>query len=179
MSERRHPLVDDELRDTRIRGRKALACLGDWEIERYAPPPAQPYSGGNAMTIERALRRLADKLLENPDVQEVLERSGRLNPLDLTLRFIQDRANQADDPKSAPGRDPRTPRTPHLNDWAWDIVGDLEAESREIPGGPRASEVRTDAKFAQLVALLVWADELAEDAYRDPRLVTRLVTDSP
>ena len=143
-----HPYRDGLLDEARARQRRNLRAIPDDLLARWRPPSSDvsPPTGSDARSVEIALRRAADDVTP---------------PLAPFLAGLTDLAYAQTATASIESRQPEVSFQQFLATLAQTRIRALDELAR----------IRLqDGAGGRWVHLVVWADELAEDGYHDPRL---------
>jgi hypothetical protein len=162
----RNPLVDEEFAETRRAQRWLLAAIPDWVMADVRPEQARVSDALGAqprrILVERTLRELADREADN--LASWLSDPAKVAGVALGGEFLREQWTGELMPAEKDVMDAFVP-----------LVTELVEEWRSA----KVSEYDEAEKLGltRLVALLAWADELADDDYRDVRLDEPRATD--
>jgi hypothetical protein len=145
------PIDTKALDEQRARQRFELRSVPDWVMRRLAPKARDRPAKGDPGITELELRRLADDVTTKlGDVPARFEAHTRL---DAVVTYLGDRRVDAHD----------------TNVRAFEgLVDDLYEQRRNVIMGD-IRDIDT-ALLVQYIHLRAYADELARDGYRDPRI---------
>lgn len=144
-----HPWLTDELDNTRAQQRRTLRGVPDWLLGQWKFRPA-PQPVDSAFTEVLVRHHITEMLAANDGLRAELESMATWTRVFTLSRFIGD--SEASQPGSA----------------LVNVAGQLTAGEREAHYGQVPNEL--SPQVHALVYLLLWADELAEDEYLDPRI---------
>lgn len=143
-------MPDPVLDDARARHRTTLRSIPEVLLFGWTPPPADapPPAEADRRFVEVALRRVADEVA--PALEFFFEPVRRLAHAEAAVAAIQGRQGPLSfEPVLASLEELRRQATDELEHLLLD-----------------------DQKLSRWVHLAVWADEVADDGYRDPRLTS-------
>lgn len=147
---------DPELREVRRRQRELLASVPDWWLDRAKRPSLDPPTHLRAGLWERRLRKLADTAIE-PAVAwlDGALHGAEVEEVEQLIDAALQRAGSMD-----------------LYEVLDPSLATLRAEKASGVKVPRAlnDPVIIEALHSGMI-LLLWADEVADDGYCDPRAV--------
>lgn len=160
------PFETEALDELRAKQRRGLRLVPDWFLELYGPSPSQTIDAIDIAPpglVEQELRGLAEE--------------ARAELGDLAAQMEKHTAAEV--------------RRAAVQSWGADVtvsgasivpglvfsqkITELHHETSQARIGEQP-DVKVAAALTRYVHLLVWADELASDGYRDPRLENRLST---
>jgi hypothetical protein len=151
------PFETKDLDELRTRQRHTLRLIPDVLLENYAPKtPVQATSRDTGM-LERELRAMADAL-QGEELTDLPERWGDRTRSAVVFEFMDRAAGQVT--LQYPGRVQK-----HVFS---DTVESMRRQVEDSVTTELAAEVAS--VVMRFLHLLVWADNLAADGYRDPRL---------
>ena len=152
-----HPFETRSLDEQRSRQRHTLRTIPDWVVTRLAPSASTANAekvGADRGYVEALLRARADALIEGLNEFDLL---AQFAAQETTARLAEFLGHEADHLSG----DQRMPRE-QLVDAAFD--------AHKAAGTPKTDIAPWRGDLGGLIILLVWADALASDGYRDPRV---------
>ena len=144
--------TDDALASDRRRHRELLAAVPNWILDTMRPPPLDdPFGASPRKGLwERRLRVIADKQLE--PVMALLERAKAGAEVEEVEAILL--------------------QTTNGDDMLWvldEVMTDLRSQKSQYRIPREYNDEDHGGAMRRAIALLAWADELANDGYRDPR----------
>jgi hypothetical protein len=147
-----HPYEIEEMDELRAQQRRLLRSLPDEVVKPLTELDASKYMGRGP--LELRVRELAETMAEDPTLIDLLTKVQRFQEAaDLFNTLANGLAGQADGAR--------------LTSVITSVQTEYNAVRAEV-GNLHPHDV--PRSFSGLAALLCWADALAEDGYRDPRL---------
>ena len=155
-----HPFETEALDKLRSQQRRALRMVSDWLFEDFAPTEGVSADSPEVVgLLEHELRTEAEKTHKELD-EGLLSRMEDHTRMEVLLGFLSqhDTAVKIETQSRAMPSHVFRNRVAELREHASGIAIYEHPERHET------------ALLARYVRLLVWADDLADDGYRDPRL---------
>ena len=151
-----HPYETEEMDELRAQQRRLLRSLPDEVVKPLSELDASKFMGRGP--LELRVRELAETMAEDPALIDLLAKVQRFQETaDLFNTLANGLAAQVDGPG--------------LTSVITSLQTEYNAVLAEV-GNLHPQDV-VSGTFSGLAALLCWADALAEDGYRDPRLESR------
>ncbi len=152
-----HPFETKGLDELRSQQRRALRLVPDWYVELYAPKQPVERPSGDTGLLENEVRACANEVQK--ELTDLPGHWEKRVPQEVLFKFLQD--NGTEIVLSQRGRVAAYVFT--------DIVESMRRPVQEarVVGEPTAEVA---APLMRYLHLLAWADDLADDGYRDPRL---------
>lgn len=152
-----HPFETKARDELRAQQRLALRLVPDWLVELYAPTRPVGRPSGDTGLLENELRALADDV--EAELNDLPQRWEERVRQEVLFKFLQD--NGTEIVLSQRGR---------ITAYVFNHI--IESMRRPVHDAEMVGEPAAEvaAPLMRYLHLLVWADDLADDGYRDPRL---------
>ncbi len=152
------PFETEALDELRSEQRRTLRSVPDWLIEEYGPKGRIERPSGDAALLEVELRTIA-RDLEQKELAGALEEWTKGTRTEVLFEFLKRQ-----------GQDVQLKQRGRTTGYVFsNMIGSMrrDAEKVRVTSAP-AQELA--ASLMRYLHLLVWADDLAADDYRDTRV---------